>query len=335
MLIDSFHYSKIAVAEVIKLSGIEDKIECEINPRRQKLYTNEFKVKVIKHVDRKKNADVHQLEEIRKNEELSYSFRSNSIVFNILDTVSALCCPGGVWTKWKSPDTCSKSCGSCATHIQTRKCISEISGCPCTGDTMRTVPCNNIPCAAPLDSCCGSYKAHAYKTEIVCAEVDNSDTPCTAPPTDPLPSCPKNFTLFQGHCYIALSAKTMGNNGKATAKQFQDAFCCRSSWQSRSKSYGKLHWNDYHAYSGEPYAPVNSLAWQDNTAVDYGNTLLEPWKTRGNYPWSPEGKWPAQPDNMPANSPNVIQWLKPAPSQVATWDDEFSTSYDGTTVCKI
>ncbi|CAL2039931.1 unnamed protein product [Caenorhabditis brenneri] len=71
------------------------------------------------------------------------------------------CPPGGMWGQWATfgSTKCTMDCGGCGVLFQTRTCMStQISGCPCTGDASRYIPCNMQVCKYPAQkSCCPPY----------------------------------------------------------------------------------------------------------------------------------------------------------------------------------
>ncbi|KAE9546791.1 hypothetical protein FO519_009996, partial [Halicephalobus sp. NKZ332] len=78
------------------------------------------------------------------------------------------CCPEqGIWSSWSSPN-CNDTCGGYGSSVMSRTCLSEPSGCPCTGNQTMTAPCNFGPCAYPRKACTGSYRVGVVNGQVAC-----------------------------------------------------------------------------------------------------------------------------------------------------------------------
>ena len=96
-------------------------------------------------------------------------------------------CTSGTWSEWSTP-TCNDTCGLCGVMIQTRTCLSEASGTPCSGATTQEgVPCGSPVCQMPRSSCCTKFSKRALVSgKFVCIPLANATV---APPPTELP-CP-------------------------------------------------------------------------------------------------------------------------------------------------
>uniref|UniRef100_A0A914DSX6 Uncharacterized protein n=1 Tax=Acrobeloides nanus TaxID=290746 RepID=A0A914DSX6_9BILA len=84
-------------------------------------------------------------------------------------TTVITCPPGGTWSAW-STGTCNDTCGMCGSLTQTRTCLSEADGCPCTGATSEiTGTCGAPVCIFPRPDCCSPYTRTLINNTIVCA----------------------------------------------------------------------------------------------------------------------------------------------------------------------
>ncbi|CAJ0932699.1 unnamed protein product, partial [Mesorhabditis belari] len=78
---------------------------------------------------------------------------------------STTCCPTeGIWGAWTNVGVLqlggqygNLSCGMCASQSQSRKCLSSVYGCSCTGSTTQTVQSTETICAFPNPTCCSPY----------------------------------------------------------------------------------------------------------------------------------------------------------------------------------
>uniref|UniRef100_A0A914CC55 Uncharacterized protein n=1 Tax=Acrobeloides nanus TaxID=290746 RepID=A0A914CC55_9BILA len=101
------------------------------------------------------------------------------------------CLPGGIWSPWSDPSSCTDICGSYGQSTRIRICLSG-SSCPCNGSSSITTNCNIQPCPYPRNSCCTPYKAMASNGQIICGPqpIDLVDTPVLLTTS----SCPSGGT---------------------------------------------------------------------------------------------------------------------------------------------
>ncbi|CAI4225673.1 unnamed protein product [Auanema sp. JU1783] len=122
------------------------------------------------------------------------------------------CCPAnGLWTEWVAENDCSADCGSCAQQVFRRSCLSEPSGCSCTGSDVVIRNCNIDACEYPAPNCCTGFRIVFVNGRFACG-------PQPSEPTIPADvSCcpPGGFWSLWGE-WSGCSGGTCGKCGAAT-----------------------------------------------------------------------------------------------------------------------
>ncbi|CAL2039158.1 unnamed protein product [Caenorhabditis brenneri] len=98
-------------------------------------------------------------------------------------------CPtNGIWSNWIETAPCPTPCGGCSNTTYTRTCLSsQMTGCPCVGDTTRSMTCGTQACnwprnnASSMNCCTGTPTT--IKNWVHCAPLPDNYT---------LPCCPDN-----------------------------------------------------------------------------------------------------------------------------------------------
>uniref|UniRef100_A0A914ED27 Thrombospondin type 1 domain protein n=1 Tax=Acrobeloides nanus TaxID=290746 RepID=A0A914ED27_9BILA len=92
---------------------------------------------------------------------------SDSIVCTTVPGSAAICAPGGEWSSW-TQGTCSDNCGMCGTQINTRTCLSQSRGCPCSGSSTESFACAPADCKYPRPTCCSGYTSSVVNGSFIC-----------------------------------------------------------------------------------------------------------------------------------------------------------------------
>uniref|UniRef100_A0A914E2F8 Uncharacterized protein n=1 Tax=Acrobeloides nanus TaxID=290746 RepID=A0A914E2F8_9BILA len=86
-------------------------------------------------------------------------------------TTTTIPCPiGGTWSAWGSA-SCSDTCGLCGSSVQSRTCLSQSSGCPCSGLTTQSIGyCAPIVCTFPRAACCSYATRQVVNNTFQCVQ---------------------------------------------------------------------------------------------------------------------------------------------------------------------
>uniref|UniRef100_A0AC35UDM1 TSP1_spondin domain-containing protein n=1 Tax=Rhabditophanes sp. KR3021 TaxID=114890 RepID=A0AC35UDM1_9BILA len=143
-----------------------------------------------------------------------------------LECSTTCCARYGLWSEWSAASVCSDVCGSWAKSKRTRECLSEATGCPCIGESIKEENCGIKPCVYPRDSCNPNFKAAAVNGEFICSP--QPTLPSENPYVNSCPGscCPENGMWSEWKDTSATCSDTCGGNGS----KYQSRTCLSESF---------------------------------------------------------------------------------------------------------